>query len=273
VHFYAFRINDWWAATGHLSLTEEAIYRRLVDHYMRTEQPLNPEVKALARVIRAPGEAETIAAILEEFFQPTESGWIHPDFEEQLSAYSAKSAKASNSAKKRWDAARVAPMQTQCDRIADAMQTQCEGNANHEPITMNHEPITMNHEEKTREEPEPPAEKKPPARLPRVTARSSAAERDVKKPVIERPEDCPQQAWDDWKKSRGRAILTPTAWAMLCSEATKAGISPGKAVEIAAGHGWRGFKAEWLKKAKQGRRESIPLDQMVYDATPVGDLL
>lgn len=52
----------------------------------------------------------------------------------------------------------------------------------------------------------------------------------------------------DWLKARrdkGAKHLTPTAWAGLCREAGKAGISPAEAVRICAEREWRGFDASW----------------------------
>ena len=52
----------------------------------------------------------------------------------------------------------------------------------------------------------------------------------------------------DWlkvRKAKGATHLTPTAWAGLCREAGKAGISTAEAVRICAEREWRGFDAAW----------------------------
>jgi uncharacterized protein YdaU (DUF1376 family) len=246
MHYYSFRINDHAAETGHLSLIEDAIYRRLIDLYFRTEKPLQDDAQELARLIRARDHENEIKNVLREFFVLKKAGWYHAGCDEQLSGFKAKSDKARNSAKKRWSGIDADAMPTQCERIADAMPTHSDRNAdamltnNHEPITNNHEPITIL--EKTI--------KKAP-RVPRAS--------------ISRPDDVSPQVWADWMKARGRTPLTETAWSVIVAEATKAGVSPGKAVEIAAGHGWRGFKADWLNRRSGGKISREP-SEMSYEA-------
>lgn len=57
-------------------------------------------------------------------------------------------------------------------------------------------------------------------------------------------------------RKRKRAPLTPLAWEAIKREATKAGITPAQAVEIANARGWQGFDAGWITKGTstgQGR--------------------
>ena len=52
----------------------------------------------------------------------------------------------------------------------------------------------------------------------------------------------------DWmvsRKAKGLP-LTPTAWAGIKSEAIMACMTPGEAINAAAGNGWAGFKAAWM---------------------------
>lgn len=58
---------------------------------------------------------------------------------------------------------------------------------------------------------------------------------------------------EDWlivRKAK-RATLTPTAWAAVKDEATKANITPADAVRICAANSWQGFKAAWYAKLGQ----------------------
>lgn len=58
----------------------------------------------------------------------------------------------------------------------------------------------------------------------------------------------------DWLAVRkAKAPLTLTAWAMLETEATKAGITAAEAVAFSAARSWIGFKAEWLKPDDRAR--------------------
>ena len=40
MHYYKFNIADWSLGTAHLSLIEEAIYFRLINHYYDSESDL-----------------------------------------------------------------------------------------------------------------------------------------------------------------------------------------------------------------------------------------
>lgn len=78
----------------------------------------------------------------------------------------------------------------------------------------------------------------------------------------QRPADCEEQVWKDWMKVRGRNALTDTAWGAMLKEASKAGISPAEAVRVCAERGWRGFRADWLKRdtlSRPGRREEVDI--------------
>ncbi len=46
--------------------------------------------------------------------------------------------------------------------------------------------------------------------------------------------------------------LTATAWEQTKTEAAKAGLAVGDAVQISVANGWAGFKAEWLNTPKSG---------------------
>jgi hypothetical protein len=58
-----------------------------------------------------------------------------------------------------------------------------------------------------------------------------------------------RQVARDWLEVRRakKAPLTVTAWQAVKREAAVAGLTPAKAVAIAAERGWQGFKASWLK--------------------------
>jgi hypothetical protein len=76
---------------------------------------------------------DCIATVLQEFFFSHDDGtWHHTRVDSEILAYKGKSAKASQSARKRWD-----------NVDANALPTLSEGNANHKPITNNHKPLTI----------------------------------------------------------------------------------------------------------------------------------
>ena len=68
------------------------------------------------------------------------------------------------------------------------------------------------------------------------------------KTKVERPDDVPEQVWDDWLALRRakKAPCSKTALTRFRSEASKAGLSLSEAMEIAVQNGWQGFQAAWV---------------------------
>lgn len=66
------------ADTMHLTAEQDGIYRRLIDHYMETRQPLPDNDMALARIAGVSVDAWAIAAaIIRPFFNASKSGLLH----------------------------------------------------------------------------------------------------------------------------------------------------------------------------------------------------
>ena len=100
MNFYSFHIGDWMSHTRHLSLEEEAIYRRMLDQYYLHERPLNGRSTDIARLINARGTEDTVEAILAEFFEYDEElGWINRRADEEIKRYQNKCLQASKAGK------------------------------------------------------------------------------------------------------------------------------------------------------------------------------
>lgn len=141
MNYYSHHIGDHLTDTAHLSILEDGSYRRLMDRYYATEQPLPHDEQVLFRLLRARSEdeKEAVRVVLAEFFTLTECGWSHKRCELEIAAYKEKSGKAADAANKRWNKPSNAnAMPTQCERNADAMPTKPN---NQEPITNNQEPV------------------------------------------------------------------------------------------------------------------------------------
>lgn len=131
MHYYQFNIGDYRRDTQHLTILEHGIYRLLLDQYYLTEKPIDANALRLL-CIRNADEVAIAFKILDEFFNECEHGkFEHKRARTEIEKFHEKSEKASKSAKLRWN--------------ANAMRTQCDGNANHKPITNNQEPLTNNH--------------------------------------------------------------------------------------------------------------------------------
>jgi len=67
---------------------------------------------------------------------------------------------------------------------------------------------------------------------------------------INKPDDVSISIWEDFLKHRKnvKAPLTATALKGITSEAKKAGINLEECLTMMQARGWRGFKAEWVRK-------------------------
>lgn len=98
---------------------EDLAYRRLLDWYYLHETPIPLDITETSRQIRMRTHCDCIATVLQEYFVRTDGGWTHGRADKEIAKTGDKSAKASESAKKRWA------------MDANAMRTHSEGNATH----------------------------------------------------------------------------------------------------------------------------------------------
>ena len=133
MHYYQFNIGDYQSHTAHLSEMEDLAYRRLLDWYYLHESPIPLDAGEVARQIRMRSHSDSIAIVLQEYFQRTADGWIHHRADIEIEKVGEKSVKASASAKARWNKA----------KDANALPTQSDSNATHNTL-----PITHNTKEK-----------------------------------------------------------------------------------------------------------------------------
>lgn len=116
MNFYPWHIGDYKSHTDHLTPKEDICYRRILDHYYLHESPIANDMPAVARHIKMRDSEEVIKSILTEFFELRGEYWHSNRADKEISAYASKSEKARKSASSRWS-------------NANAMRTQCEGNA------------------------------------------------------------------------------------------------------------------------------------------------
>jgi uncharacterized protein YdaU (DUF1376 family) len=140
MHYYQFNIGDYHAHTSHLDPLEDIAYRRMIDYCYLNEIPLPKDVVEIARLIRMRSHTDCIAVVLREFFTLVDGGYIQQRIGVDLAKYHEKSEKAKNSANARWN------KQANKDAglaYANALRPECEGNANHKPLTNNHKPLSI----------------------------------------------------------------------------------------------------------------------------------
>jgi uncharacterized protein YdaU (DUF1376 family) len=104
MNYYQFHIGDYASHTRHLTLEEDACYRRLLDLCYQSESPLPKDTSRISKLVLCPHEM--VEYVLSEFFEcKDDSGWINKRAFEEIEKYHAKKDSSSRggkaSAKKR----------------------------------------------------------------------------------------------------------------------------------------------------------------------------
>lgn len=132
MHYYQFNISDYKSHTEHLEPLEDLAYRRMLDWCYLHEKPLPKSKDEIARMIRMRSHSDCIAVVLREFFTKTENGeYIHKRVFLEIEKANAKSSKARESAKARWD---------KVSSNANALRTDSESNATQDTLPITQDP-------------------------------------------------------------------------------------------------------------------------------------
>ena len=226
MHYYSFNIKAYHAATAHLKPSEDLAYRRLIDYYMDTEQPIPLDEARVARRLRV--GIDPLMAVLHEFFFSQPDGWHNAFCDAEIAAYHAQAEKNRKNGKKGGRPRKPLqaletlgtekPVGCQVDATAIPQQSQ-QGTSNNEPVTKN-----------------------------KVTQRKRSECVSVDDLILL---GVAEQVAKDWLAVRKdkRLPLTATALSQIGAEAVKAGITLAQAITVAAGNSWAGFKAEWMQRA------------------------
>lgn len=147
MNFYPFHPGDYMLRTAHLSITEDAAYRRLLDLYYLNEAPISGTVQAIARVIRMRDEQESVAVVLEEFFQATDEGFRHHHCDQVIEQYKAKAKQASENGKRGGRPRKQADSEYEPENNPEETQPFPSANPEETGSKANQEPITNNQED------------------------------------------------------------------------------------------------------------------------------
>lgn len=130
MNYYEHHLGDYLRDTAHLSMLEDAAYRRLLDAYYIREKALPLDVRECCKLVRATSkqERDAVAYVLREFFRETEDGYRQKRADAEIARFQEKQAKAKRSAEARWSAKR-SESEGNANASADAMRTHSEGNA------------------------------------------------------------------------------------------------------------------------------------------------
>jgi len=85
MHYFQFNIGDYIKNTLHLSVMEDIAYRRLLDLYYDSEQPIPNDIPRVSRRLRM--DCEVVQSVLNEFFELTESGYRNHRADLEISDY------------------------------------------------------------------------------------------------------------------------------------------------------------------------------------------
>lgn len=101
---YPFHVSDYIADTAHLTLEEDIAYRRLLDLYYTSEQPIPDDPKQVARRIRMPDYTAIVGAVLAEFFtlNVDEKCWHKTRCDDEIAKYKGLIEAGKRGAEKRW---------------------------------------------------------------------------------------------------------------------------------------------------------------------------
>jgi uncharacterized protein YdaU (DUF1376 family) len=100
MHYYSFNIADWHLGTSHLSLEEEAVYFKLINHYYDTEKPIPKETQQVIRRLRLGNHEVIVGLILNEFFVLKDNGWHHVRCDKEIEDYHNKAETSRENGKK-----------------------------------------------------------------------------------------------------------------------------------------------------------------------------
>jgi len=142
MNFYAWHIGDYKSHTDHLTLEEDAVYRRLLDFYYDTEAPIPKETQSVIRRLRLVNYEPITERILDEFFTLKDDGWHNFRADQEIISYHGKIEAARANGKKGGRPKKnngLQPLETQTFNSANPAITQVK--TNQEPRTNNHEPV------------------------------------------------------------------------------------------------------------------------------------
>lgn len=222
MHWMKWNFGDYALESARMTNGQDLAFRRLIELYAKTEEPLEKDVEVLA--VKVGCSSDDVKHVLLCSWFATDLGWVHKPTHQQIQSASARSMKNRENISRRWsvpnesNTSRI-PVEYESDTTLGTgyLGTGSDGLGSSRNGTVTSSNVTPSH---------------------------------TKPPKVTKPDDVPQQVWDDWlvlRKAK-KAPVTDTALKRLRSEAGKAGLSLSGAMEICAQNGWQGLQAGWIKR-------------------------
>lgn len=144
MHYYQFNIGDYASHTSRLSLMEDLAYRRMLDLYYLSEQPLKGCVDDISREIGLADHVNSVGYILSKFFTKTDDGFSQKRIGLEIKKYKSNAKNKSRAGKASAKARQVKASikVTGVEQVLNTNSTDEQLNINHKPLTNNHKPIT-----------------------------------------------------------------------------------------------------------------------------------
>ncbi len=142
MNFYQFHIGDYIKHTPHLKPDEDLTYRRLLDMYYDTEQPIPNDIPRVSRRLRM--GSDVVESVLNEFFELTDEGYRNFRADNEIASYYAYIEKQKSNGRKggRPKKQKVTAKQNKEKPTANPSLTQTEPKKS---LSMNHEPLPITH--------------------------------------------------------------------------------------------------------------------------------
>ena len=188
MHFYPFNIKDWALHTAHLSLEEEGAYRRLLDMYYDTEQPIPEETQLVIRRLRLGSYVSEVEQVLSEFFDLEDDGYHNSRADIEISDYQNRVNCARKNGKKGGRPRKDKGVKTQSVSSANPATTKPKANQELEPVTKTSNQVIQ--------------VKSPKAQKVKFNPVTTATEQTNKTAWIE---------WIDYRASKGKKISEAAA--------------------------------------------------------------
>lgn len=215
MYYYQFHVGDYLSATVHLSNEEDLAYRRLLDMYFTTEQPIPLDTQWVARRLRV--APQVVEVVLQDFFTRTDDGYTNKRCQQEIERF-----KALSERNKRNGALGGRPSRNPVGSQSEpsGIPEEPSRNPNHEPTTKNQEP-----DNQVGKEDAPKVRRLPP------------------------PEDVSEEVWSAYLAVRKakRAPITELAMKANRREAAAAGLTLQQALTFCCEANWQAFNAQWWK--------------------------
>jgi uncharacterized protein YdaU (DUF1376 family) len=143
MHYYSFNIGDYAGHTSRLSPMEDLSYRRLLDLYYLSEQPISGSIDDIAREVGLIEFVDSVEYVLGKFFTQEENVFRQKRIDIEIKKYrsNAKNKSKAGKASAKARQAKASSDVTGVEQVLNTSSTDEQLNINHKPLTINQETL------------------------------------------------------------------------------------------------------------------------------------